>query len=129
MKVRSGFVSNSSSTSFIIVGVSCGYREDNTRAKALVMADKPDLENGWGGGSEGKTLQFLGGEYDWDEEDSDKMLESYEPYFIGVDAEQGLKANMTVGDLKKEFIKRAKALGVTYTEDEVDLYYGEVSSE
>ncbi len=129
MKTRKGFVSNSSSTSFIIVGVSSDYRNVDSRIKDLVKADKPDLENGWGGGSDGTTLQFLGGEWDWDEEDADKQRESYEPYFVGIPAEEGLKADKRVSDLKKEFIAKAKALGVNYTEDEVELYYGEVSSE
>ena len=57
------------------------------------------------------------------------MLDTYEPYYVGLPAEQALKAGKTVQELKKEFITKAQALGVTFADKEVDLHYGEVSSE
>lgn len=132
MKIRNGFVSNSSSSSFLIVGVEQVYdyegKRIDLRLEQLVKADKPNLEDGFGGEYNGKTLVFLGGEADWNE-DNVALLNSYTPYYIGINAEEGLKSGKTVPELKKEFIEKAKKLGVIFTEDEVDLYYGEVSSE
>jgi hypothetical protein len=129
MKLRFGFVSNSSSSSFLIVGASCSYRSSDRRGNQLAVADKVSLEDGFGGEYNGKSLVFLGGEFDWDTEDAEVMRDSYEPYYVGIYAEEALKAGKTVLELKKEFIEAAKKLGVTYTENEVDLHYGEVSSE
>lgn len=120
MKIRNGFVSNSSSSSFLIVGVS-GYNDP--RLARLAIADK--WEEGWGGHHEGKTLIFLGSEYEY----GDGEPTNYQPYHVGIDAEQALKDGKTVSELRKEFIEKAKALGVVFSEKEVDLHYGEVSSE
>ncbi len=124
MKVRSGFVSNSSSTSFLIVGMA----SNRDKMIKLARADKPNLEDGFGGYYEGETLVFLGGEAEWGD-DYEEMLKTYEPYFVGIEAEAPLKSGATVTELREAFITRAKALGVTVREDEVDLHFGEVSSE
>ena len=61
MKIRNGFVSNSSSSSFMIVGVS-KYPSGDVRLAELAKADKCKHE-GWGNFNEGKTLIFIGGDY------------------------------------------------------------------
>lgn len=120
MKIRSGFVSNSSSCSFLIVGVG-NYRDP--RLAQLAEADK--WTEGWGGYHTGETLVFLGSEYDY----TGNEPGNFQPYYVGVEAELALKDGKTVTELKQEFIEKAKALGVTFAENEVNLHYGEVSSE
>lgn len=121
MKIRNGFVSNSSSSSFLIVGVSA-YGIDNLSETIKEMAKADGCEEmGWGGYSEGKTLVFLGGEGYDDEE--------YAPDYAGIEVEQDLKNNKTIGELKQEFLDKVKALGFEIPEEYVDLHYGEVSSE
>lgn len=119
MKIRNGFVSNSSSSSFLIVGVS-GYKD--VRLSQLAEAD--GIEDGFGGYNVGKTLVFLGGEYPYDDMDSPTNYD-----YAGIEAELALKNDRTVTELKKDFLEKAEALGITFSESEVDLYYGEVSSE
>ncbi len=121
MKIRNGFVSNSSSSSFLIVGVN-SYGDE--RLSQLAVAD--GVEDGFGGYNNGKTLVFLGGENEYDEKYNPT---NYKPDYVGVEAEQALKDGRTVADLKKEFLEKAEALGFTFSEAEVDLHYGEVSSE
>lgn len=118
MKIREGFVSNSSSTSFLIVGA--GVRDG--RLAKLAKADQ--WEEGFGGYHLGKTLVFLGGDYECDDPGA-----TFEPDYVGIDAEQPLKNNITVAELRRQFINRAQVLGVVFRESEVDLHYGEVSSE
>ena len=121
MKIRTGFVSNSSSTSYLVVGVE---RWNDPRLAQLAIADEWE-EDGYGVNS-GKTLLFIGSEYDYDENDNPT---DYEPYLVGIDAENALKAGIPLNDIKEDFIARAKALGVEFTLDEVELCYGEASSE
>lgn len=121
MKIRDGFVSNSSSTSFLIVGVD-NYRDP--RLAQLALADK--WEEGGQGYHTGKTLVFLGGEYTYDENDKPT---DYQPTYVGIEVEKMLKMGLTVDALKLMFINKAKALGITFNDSEVDLHYGEVSSE
>jgi hypothetical protein len=121
MKIRNGFVSNSSSTSFLVVGVA-NY-QDPRLAK---LAELDEWKEGWGGYNEGNTFVFLGNEYDYDENDTPK---DYQPHTVGIEAEKALKEGRTVAELRKEFVGKAKELGVTFRESEVDLHFGEVSSE
>ncbi len=121
MKFRNGFVSNSSSSSFLIVGV------DNYQDPRLAILAKADeWREGFGGYNKGKTLVFLGNNY-YMNDYGDK--EKYEPYYVGIEVEQDLRSGKTVSELKKVFIAKVKALGVIFSEDEVDLHYGEISSE
>lgn len=121
MKIRNGFVSNSSSSSFLIVGVN---NYGDVRLSQLAVAD--GVEDGFGAYNTGKTLVFLGGEYEYDEKYNPIK---YTPDYVGVEAEQALIDGRTVVELKKEFLEKAEALGITFSEKEVTLYYGEVSSE
>ena len=122
MKVRNGFVSNSSSTSFLIVGAN---KHHDPRLAELAVADK--WEEGFGGYHTGKTLVFLGNDYDYGSADEEPI--AFQPYYVGIDAEEGIRNGRTIHELRDEFIKKAAALGITFRPEEVDLHYGEVSSE
>ena len=123
MIVRNGFVSNSSSCSFLIVGI-CSWSKTKDLTETIKEMAKADdcKEMGWGGYSEGRTLVFLGGEGGYDDEE-------YAPAYVGIEVEQDLKNNKTVGELTQEFLEKAKALGFDIPEERVELLYGEVSSE
>lgn len=124
MKIRNGFVSNSSSCSFLIVGI-LGWSTTKDLTETIKEMAKADgcKEMGWGGYSIGRTLRFLGGENGYDEQE-------YEPAYVGIEiADELNKNNKTVGELKQEFLEKAKALGFDIPEERVELLYGEVSSE
>ncbi len=121
MKIRNGFVSNSSSSSFLIVGV-----DNFSDVRLSQLVERDGMEEGFGSYNNGKTLVFLGGAYEYDEKYNPV---NYRPYYVGVEAEQALKDGRTVAELKKDFLEKTAALGVTFSEKEVDLHYGEISSE
>jgi len=114
MKIRQGFVSNSSSSSFLIVGVSAHRSGVKERVKELMEKDGcNEDEMGYGVG-EGRNFMYYGG---------------YEIDYIGLDAEKMLMKDMTVSEIRTEFIKRANKLGWTPNPKDIELYYGESSSE
>lgn len=107
MKVRNGFVSNSSSSSFCIIGV-----EDDTTIQELLRADGVDWEgSGYGTIESNSGIQFYGG-YD-------------RPDWAGLDA-QPLLEKHTLPEARAEFVKWAKKhLKVAVNPKQVNLYYGE----
>ena len=114
MKIRQGFVSNSSSTSFLIVGTA-----NPNIATKLAKADGC-TEMGWGGYSEGKTIIFLGGEGGYDGY-------TYEPDYAGISVESDLKSGKTIPELRKVFKELAAAHGFDIPLANIDLHYGECS--
>jgi hypothetical protein len=128
MKIRTGFVSNSSSSSFLIVGVAnSDDKKFNEKIHKLIKLD--ECTEGWGGTNQGKALVFIGGELAYGVDDDEVYWRDYEPYYVGIPAFDKLCANLTVRELRLMFIRICKQYGVDFAENEVDLFYGEVSSE
>jgi hypothetical protein len=123
MKIINGFVSNSSSSSFLIVGV-----QNPDQNKAIKLAKADEFEQGGYGVSSGKLFDYLGGYYNYDEDEA-VVSDDFNPDYIGIGCEGALKSGKTVTELKKEFIEKTARYGVIFDDKEIDLYYGEVSSE
>ena len=108
MKIRNGFVSNSSSSSFIVVGT------DHEMETFLVKAgyDPDDA-------SCGKA------EYDG----ISVISIDHSPYLYGMDIHWRLESGERVPDLKKEFLMIFKErFGIDVPEDKVNLEYGDADS-
>ena len=116
MKTRIGFVSNSSSTSFLIVGI-CDPGLATRMAKADDCKEMGDC-----GYSLGKTLVFLGGEGGWNGY-------PYEPIFVGIDDIEAKLETRSLIDIKTEFVSLARKLGFNIPIEAVSMHYGEVSNE
>ena len=105
MKIRNGFVSNSSSSSFIAVGIpiSIGYDYRNINPKfrelvekmvgvAIENIDGDALDPIWAGngecGKDGVSLYTV----------------DCEPFFVGLDLMPGLKEDKTLSEMKRDFV-------------------------
>ncbi len=123
MKIRKGFVSNSSSSSFCIVGLgrtwqaskatrvigkiskAAGWNENSYCSHGIWHADKLDTFD---------DLEFLGDE---------------EIYYVGMGLKSMLQEGMTLGEMRTAFIELVDELtGLKIGPEEVDLHYGEVGS-
>lgn len=127
MKIRSGFVSNSSSSSFLIIGTTDSVYK--IAEKVGLLNDDDEYSNwtenenivdaGYGGAelagkrfSDAMPYVFYGS---WDE-----------PYYFGIDAEGLLELGERVPDLKELFIKKVKEdFDIDLSNSEVKLHFGE----
>jgi len=123
MKIRTGFVSNSSSSSFCVVGTD-NKQEINKILKYIGIK----LEDGqipWedkypNGFEDGDFGQFT---YD------DLIIVGQTPYIIGLSAEEILE-NTTLKETRKNIIKTLNSkYGTKLEERDIQFHYGESSNE
>jgi len=113
MKYRNGFVSNSSSSSFVIVGVS-----DDNIMKQIAEKD---------GKFQDGEYQEINCDYGVDDTNAIDYYGSYgEPYYMGIDISEKLEKKI-LPEIRKEFQQKVKEeYGIEIPLDKIKLHYGEV---
>jgi hypothetical protein len=126
MKIRSGFVSNSSSSSFIAIGIGKKWGKPNTKfndiLKALLGCAPEDITY--------EVLERYWYEYGQCKKDGISFYTSdTEPFFIGMDLIEGIKKDKKLSELKKELKVLVKdKLNITLPLKEIELRVGETHS-
>lgn len=122
MKTRNGFVSNSSSSSFCIVGI------ENTRIIEKLMAADGFTENdaGYGVAGTGKSdFVYYGHGYSKHGDGVDYHLEYG---YAGLEAVDTLNT-MTLPEAKRYLKLKLKQMNINVDVKDIDLHYGSMSSE
>jgi len=114
MKVRNGFVSNSSSTSFAIIGVN-NYQFPIPNELAILSGISYDEDyDGHGeclkNSRDGNSIDFYGMHNEW--------------YYAGIDAEAAMET-MLLNEAKLHFKRLAAELGLDISLDRIDFHHGE----
>jgi len=117
MKIRTGLVSNSSSSSFCIVGTAF-YAQEIAEAAGYDI-DKDHMSYGrWDKHNNKRSrysaLEFVG--YD-------------EIEYVGIDAESRIREDKTLTEMKQEFIQLVDSLfGIKVPPKRIDFFYGEAGN-
>ena len=145
MKIRTGFVSNSSSSSFCIIGVTRDWANVLAKAEGKNYSHEAETKLVPGckcnkrrenfcpncGAPKNKTVEieptkesdYLS--YGADEGEVVSFYGSYEPEYAGLDATELLQ-DMSIKKARKHFVNLIeKKLKVKIPVEDVDLYYGE----
>jgi hypothetical protein len=121
MKIRTGFVSNSSSSSFLIIGTNKSHIIKN-----LLEKDK-DLDChdcSYGVTESERGINYYGGYFGSDVKEENIQL----PDYAGIEAKEMLEKE-TVSELRKYFVGLVKRkYGIEIEDEDVDLFYGETST-
>lgn len=110
MKVRLDFVTNSSSSSFLIVGV-----DNEDLIKRLAEAEGIEEFECNFGVHEGKVVNFYG-DYN-------------EPYYAGIEIAELLE-DMNLRQVREYFKNKVREkLGIELNDEDIGLFYGEVGND
>jgi hypothetical protein len=128
MKTRNGFVSNSSSTSFCIVGTS-GFAKKVFRAvvekSQMSISGIEDVFSSGVGEVDGIT--FVGNP-SYENNTLDEAIESMELSYCGFEA-KGILEKHSLADAREIVCNKFKQLGVDVPVNKINLLYGEASNE
>ena len=131
MKTRHSFVSNSSSSSFVLVGIAPEWRGDNTLYhKILDAVIPPGIREDPGAFYDSEQSRM----YDYGMAQVDDSLiarfsEDLDFYEIGLPAEDRLNQDMRVSEIAEELCLHLKAnYGITCEASGFKLHFGECGS-
>ncbi len=135
MKTRQGFVSNSSSSSFCIVGFSVDPRNDEEDFEILKQVGKfPEdaqfvLDGSWQEYDKQGIEMWVS--YGLEELDNGLTIVggSEGPSIVGLDAEGYLNQDWTISQIKQELMKKLTELGINIDSKTLFFECGEASSD